>query len=322
MRWLSGNRPPESGEEPMGSRQHDRPPLSTARALRATVQTVVLSTLLAAVKIASGLVGHSYALVADGIESMLDVIGSLVVWSGLRLAAIPPDGDHPYGHGKAESLSAIAVALFVMVAGVGLAVQSVRELLAPHLAPAPFTLAVLLIVVLAKEALYRRLLRIGRAVGSTALQVDAWHQRSDALTSGLAFIGISIALIGGAGYESADDWAALVACGVITINGARLLRIAVAEVMDAAAPEALLQAIRDAARVTPGVEEVEKCFARKSGPGWLVDIHVEVDGTLPVIEGHAIGHEVKRALCNSDLRLLDVLVHLEPANLSARYHEE
>ncbi len=283
-----------------------------AKGLRVTVQTVFVSTLLALVKIASGVVGNSYALIADGIESLMDVVSSLVVWGGLRIALLPPDRNHPYGHGKAESLAAMVVALGLLAAATGLAVQSVREISTPHHAPAAFTLFVLVGVVGVKEWLYRRLARIGKATSSTALRVDAWHHRSDALTSVAAFIGISIALLFGEGYEAADDWAALIACGVIAWNGVRLLRASIGEVMDAAAPEELLDSIRSTAESVPGVVAIEKCFARKSGPGWLVDIHVQVDARLTVLEGHDIGHRVKQALCDSNLPIVDVLVHLEP----------
>ena len=289
-----------------------------SRGIRTTLLTVIVSTLLAVVKIAAGWIGNSYALIADGIESILDIVSSLTVWAGLRIAVIPPDDNHPYGHGKAESLAAMVVSVGLLGAAVGLAIQSVREILTPHHAPAPFTLIVLVVVVAVKETLYRRLTVVSRATAITSLQADAWHHRSDALTSVAAFFGISIALIGGAGYESADDWAALFACGIIVFNGTRILRTAVSEVMDAAAPESLESAIRSRAASVDGVVAIEKCLARKSGPGWLVDIHVEVDGSLPIIEGHAIGHRVKHVLCSSELKVLDVLVHVEPADGSRR----
>jgi len=288
-----------------------------SRGIRATIQTVVVSTLLAIVKIASGWIGNSYALIADGIESLLDIVSSLVVWGGLRIAGLPPDRNHPYGHGKAEALAAIVVALGLLAAAVGLAVQSVREILTPHHRPAPFTLVVLVCVVATKAVLYRRMTRIARETSSSALSADAWHHKSDALTSAAAFIGISVALLGGDGYESADDWAALAACGIIGWNGVRLLLRPIGEVMDAAGPESLHSAICELAGSVPGVAAIEKCFTRKSGPGWLVDIHVEVDGRLPVVEGHAIGHRVRETLRNSPLGILDVLVHLEPARVPA-----
>jgi cation diffusion facilitator family transporter len=280
---------------------------------RATIQTVFVSTFLAIVKILAGSIGNSYALIADGIESVLDIVGSLVVWGGLRIAARPADGNHPYGHGKAESLAAMVVSLGLLAAALALAVQSVREILTPHHGPAAFTLAVLVLVVITKELLFRRLARIGLSTASTALQVDAWHHRSDALTSAAAFVGISVALVGGAGYETADDWAALAACGVIGWNGIRLLRVSIREVMDAAAPETFLQTTRSIAAEVSGVLAIEKCIARKSGPGWFIEIHVEVDGMLPIVEGHAIGHRVKDRLCTANMAVLDVLVHVEPA---------
>ena len=285
----------------------------TSQGVRVTIQTVVISALLGIVKTAAGVIGSSYALIADGIESMLDIVSSLAVLSGIRIAARPPDASHPYGHGKAESMAAMVVALVLLGAAAGIAVESVRAILAPRHAPAPFTLAVLVLVVVTKELIYRRLTRVGRSISSTALQVDAWHHRSDALTSAAAFVGISVAVIGGEGYQSADAWAALAACGVIGFNGVRLLRTAVSEVMDAAAPGELDRGIRERASGVPGVVAVEKCLARKSGPGWLVDLHVEVDATLSVSEGHAIGHRVQEALCSSSLGILNVLVHVEPA---------
>jgi cation diffusion facilitator family transporter len=290
----------------------------TAPGIRVVLQTIVVSVSLAIVKIVAGILGHSYALIADGIESMLDVISSLTVWGGLHIASIPPDEDHPFGHGKAESMAALAVALFLLAAAAGIAVQSLREILTPHTAPAPFTLLVLALVVLIKELLFRRLLRAGETIGSTALKGDAWHHRSDALTSAAAFIGISVALIGGRGYESADDWAALFACGVIGFNGIRVLRAAVAEMMDTAAPPEVERQIRELARTVPGVVDIEKCLIRKSGPGWLVGIHVEVDGRKTVAEGHAIGHEVKDALVASDVGILDALVHVEPSQVESQ----
>ena len=284
----------------------------STRGQRAALAATATGTLLAAVKIVGGVLGHSYALIADGIESLLDIFSSLVVWGGLRIASRPPDDDHPWGHGKAEALAALAVSLTLLLAAAGLAVQSVREILTPHHAPAPFTLAVLAAVVVVKELLFAWISRVARTLGSTALAADAWHHRSDSLTSAAAFVGICLALLGGRGWESLDDWAALFACGVIAWNGVRLARLAVADVMDAAAPVDLERRIRATARAVAGVLDVDKCFARKSGTGWLVDLHVVVDGRLPVVDGHRIGHDVKRALRASPLGILDVLVHIEP----------
>ncbi len=255
----------------------------------------------------------SYALIADGIESTLDIFSTTVVWGGLKVAARPPDKDHPFGHGKAEPLAALVVAMTLLATAIGLAIQSVREILTPHHAPAPFTLFVLLGVIATKEILFRFNFKIGEDIHSTAVQGDAWHQRSDAITSAAAFVGISIALLAGEGYESSDDWAALLACGVIGWNGWRLLRAAIAEVMDAAPPPELPAKIRAVAKELPEVVDVEKCRVRKSGLTYFVDIHVMVDGEISVTVGHDIAHRVKHRLLTSSLNVSDVTVHIEPA---------
>ncbi len=280
--------------------------------LRATWVSVVANPLLALVKIVAGVAGNSYALVADGIESTADVFSSLIVWKALRVSTKPADAEHPYGHGKAESLAGIGVALGLMVAALVIAAQSVREIVTPHHAPAPFTLAVLFIVIVTKELLFRFVGRAGAETGSTALKGDAWHHRSDALTSAAAFIGITVALIGGEGYEAADDWAALLACIVIAHNGVKLLQPALAEVMDATASTSVIARVRELAANVEGVRATEKLRVRKSGLGLLMDIHVIVDGELSVRAGHEIAHRVKDALLASELPVEDVVVHIEP----------
>jgi len=292
-------------------------PMTTfAAGLRASGLSIAVNLSLALVKVLTGLVGNSYALVADGIESATDVVSSAVVWGGLRISLRPPDRTHPYGHGKAESIAAVLVPLFLLAAALLIAVQSVREIRNPHGSPAWYTLLVLGVVIAIKETMFRRLDRIGHDLRSGALKGDAWHHRSDAITSFAAFVGISIALIGGEGYEEADDWAALVACGVILYSGFRLLRPAVDEVMDAAVSEEVERQIREIASSVPGVAQVEKCRVRKSGLGLLMDIHVVVSGGLSVREGHRIGHEAKDRLLASHLPISDVVVHVEPDDLS------
>ncbi|MEI6349949.1 MAG: cation diffusion facilitator family transporter [Verrucomicrobiota bacterium] len=271
------------------------------------------NVLLAVVKITAGVLGNAYALIADGVESMLDIAGSIVIWSGLKLAIKPPDEEHPYGHGKAEPIAAAVVSIGVLAAAALLAVASVRELSAAHhTPPRPFTLAILVIVIVVKEILFRRVIHLGEATGSTAMTSDAWHHRSDAITSAAAFVGISIALIGGPGYERADNYAALAACVVIAFNGVRLLLPAFAEVMDAAPPREVHDAIRQTARAVPGVQEIDKCFVRKMGLEYYVDIHVRVNGELTVREGHEIAHSVKDQLRAANSAVRDVLVHIEP----------
>ena len=274
---------------------------------------LVINVVLASVKIVAGVIGHAYVLIADGIESALDIGGSVVIWGGLTVAARPPDETHPYGHGKAEPIAAIAVALGVLAAASGLAVESVREILTPHHGPAPFTLVILTVVIIVKEFLFRYVNRLGRQAESTAVKTDAWHHRSDALTSTAASVAISAALVGGESWYSADDWAALFACAVIAANGVRLALPALHELMDTAPGGKIVRSIRAVASSIPGVVEVEKCHARKMGLDYYVDLHVGVDGNISVHEGHEIAHQVKSAIQQSDSRIADVLVHVEPA---------
>ena len=273
---------------------------------------MIVNSIFAIAKILGGFFGHAYVLIADGIESGLDVAGSFVIWSGLKVAARPPDASHPYGHGKAEPIAAMIVAAGVVTAAVGLAIQSVREIFLPHHAPAPYTLVILVVVIMIKETLFRYVNRIGRDIDSTAVQTDAWHHRSDALTSAAAFIGISVALIGGRRWQSADDWAAIFACAVIATNGIRLLRPAFYEIMDTA-PRKIVKSVCSVASSVPGVIDVENCRARKMGLDFYVDLHVGVDGNISVHEGHEIAHRVKAAIQQSNSRVADVLVHIEPA---------
>lgn len=274
---------------------------------------LVVNVAFAVIKIVAGVVGHAYALIADGIESALDVGGSIIIWAGLRYAARPPDAGHPYGHGKAEPLAAIVVSLGVLAAACGLAIESVREILRPHHAPASFTLWILLVVVVVKEGLFRFVAKISQAAESVAVKTDAWHHRADAVTSLAAFVGISIALLGGPGWESADDFAALLACFFIAWNGVRLLRPALHEILDTAPHREIFDGVRRAALAVPGVIELDKCHVRKMGVSYYVDLHVRVNGDISVHAGHELAHEVKNSIRTTNERIADVLVHVEPA---------
>ena len=284
-----------------------------SRGSRATAIGILASAVLATVKILSGVLGNSYALIADGVESILDIVSSLVVLGSLKIAAAPPTERFPYGYGKAEPLGAIVVAIALLSAATGIAIQSIREIFTPHHTPAAFTLVILVGVVVTKEVMFRVLFRTGESIGSQAMQTDAWHHRSDSLTSVAAFIGISVALFAGKGYEAADDWAALVAAAVIAFNGIRLFRSAWREVLDAAPSKEVTGKVRSVAESVEGVTEIEKCRIRKSGLAMFVDIHVVVDGRMTVQDGHALSHEVKDRLIRDIAGIQDVLVHIEPS---------
>jgi cation diffusion facilitator family transporter len=267
---------------------------------------------LAMLKILTGVFGNSYALVADGIESTSDIVTSLIVWGGLRVAITPADEKHPYGYGKAEALAGIVAALALLGAAVIIAIQSIREILTPHHLPHWSTLIVLILVVAIKESLARWVGKIGAEVESTSIEADAWHHRSDALTSLAAFLGITIGLVGGPGYEPADDWAALGACLIITYSGFRLLSLAVRDLLDASPPKRFEAQVRELALNVEGVQAIEKCRIRKSGTAYFIEIHVQVDGRATVQQGHDIGGHVRCVLRESPLRIADAFIHIEP----------
>jgi cation diffusion facilitator family transporter len=263
--------------------------------------------------LAAGIVGHSNALIADGVESLADILSSLVVWRGVVVAAAPADEEHPYGHGKAEPLATAVVASMLLFAAVWIAVESIRQILKPHETPAPFTLVVLVAVVLVKEFLFRFVSKEGLQVESDLVKSDAWHHRSDAITSAFAFVGIGIALLGGKGWESADDYAALVAAGIIGFNGLKLLRPALDELMDTSPTQDWREKITTLAAATPEVIRVEKCIVRKVGMNYFADMHLEVDGQMTVDRAHWIAHLVKDNIRRELPQVRDVLVHIEPA---------
>jgi cation diffusion facilitator family transporter len=280
--------------------------------LKTTLIGIIASAFLAAIKIFTGIVGNSYALIADGIESLTDIFTSSIVLTGLYFAAKPADEDHPYGHGKAEPFAGIAVSFGIFIAAMVIVVQSIYEIITPHHAPEPFTLIVLIIVIIVKEALFRLVIKVGTSVNSIAVKSDAWHHRSDAITSAAAFIGISIALIGGEGYESSDDFAALFASVIIIINAYRIFKPALYELLDTAPPVQIVQKVRVVAGKVENVLGIDKCFVRKMGFDYFVDIHVLVDANLPVFKGHEIAHKVKEELMKEYSNISDVLVHIEP----------
>jgi len=283
------------------------------RSLRATFLGMIANTLLASAKLAAGIVGHSNALVADAVESLADLFSSVIVWRGLVVAAEPADADHPYGHGKAEPIASAVVSTMLLLAAASITVQAAREILQPHHVPSAYTLLVLIVVVAIKESLFRFVMREGISVESSTVRTDAWHHRTDAITSLAAGLGISISLIGGEGYAAADDVAAVVAAGIIAWNGWRLLRPAMNELMDASPDPTVAERVRRIAAATPGVTRVEKCLVRKMGYLFYVDMHVEVDPQMTVQRAHEIAHDVKDEVRRELPAVHDVLVHIEPA---------
>ena len=282
------------------------------RSLKATAFGMAVNVALSAAKFAAGVLGHSHALIADAVESSADILSSIIVWSGLVVAAEPADREHPYGHGKAEPLAAATVAVMLLLAAAGIIITSARDLRQPWGTPRPFTLLVLVAVVAVKEALFRFVSREAGSVQSIVVYADAWHHRSDAVTSLAAAIGITFALLGGPRFSFADDAAAIVAGLIIAWNGWKLLKPALNELMDAAPSAALAAQIKSAAAQVGGVRRIEKCIVRKAGFEYFVDMHVEVDPQLTVRQAHDIAHRVKDRVRQAMPSVHDVLVHIEP----------
>ncbi len=281
-------------------------------AIKATYFSIAGNALLAVIKWLTGFFGNSYAMIADAIESTTDIFASVLVLMGIKYASKPADKDHPYGHGRAETLVTFIVVGFLIVSATVIAYESVRHIRTPHEMPKSYTLWVLGAIILWKELSYQWVIRKSRETNSSSLKADAWHHRSDAVTSVAAFIGISIALIGGTGYEAADDWAALFASAFIIYNAWLIFRPALGEIMDEHQYDDLIAQIREVAIRVEGVKGTEKCFIRKAGMKYLVDLHAKVDAEIPVRQGHEIAHRLTDVLKKEIPLIGYVLIHIEP----------
>lgn len=274
--------------------------------------SIVGNVLLAGIKAATGYLGNSFALIADAIESTGDIFSSALVLIGIRYANKPPDKLHPYGHGRAEPLVTFIVVLFLIASAAVIAWQSIQNIRTPHELPQSYTLWLLGVIIVWKEASYRFVIRKSKETNSSSLRADAWHHRSDALTSVAAFIGISIALIFGKGYEAADDWAALFASGFIVYNCYRIFRPALGEIMDENAHPAMEERIRKVAMQVPGIAATEKLLIRKTGMTYQIELHANVNGDISVRKGHEISHKLKDKLKEEIPELGNVTIHIEP----------
>jgi len=281
-------------------------------AIRTTYFSIIGNTSLAIIKGLAGFFGNSYALIADAIESTTDIFASLLVLLGFKYAKRPADENHPYGHGKIEPLITFMVVAFLVTSATIIAYESIQNIQTPQKAPKPWTLIVLGGIILWKEISFRFVIKKSKETNSTSLKADAWHHRSDAITSIMAFIGISIAVFFGKGYETADDWAALLASGFILYNSYLIFRPALGEIMDEHLYDDLLEEIREESILVNGVLGTEKCFIRKAGMKFHVDLHAIVDGKISVKKGHDIAHRLKDHLRAEIPSIGHVLIHIEP----------
>lgn len=287
-------------------------------AIKTIYFSIAGNTALAIIKGLAGFFGHSYALIADAIESTTDIVSSFLVLFGLKYASRPADENHPYGHGRIEPLITFLVVGFLITSATIIAYESIHNIRRPHLLPKPWTLIVLGLIIIWKEISFRLVIKKSKLTNSSSLKADAWHHRSDAITSVSAFIGISIALILGKGHESADDWAALFASAFILYNSYLIFRPALGEIMDENFYDGLINTVREVALKVDGVEGTEKCFVRKAGMKYHVDLHATVNGNISVKEGHDIAHHLKDTLRNKIPQLGHVLIHIEPNDLLDR----
>ncbi|HNB11559.1 MAG TPA: cation diffusion facilitator family transporter [Bacteroidia bacterium] len=286
--------------------------MSNQKAIQTTWISIIGNTLLAGIKWIVGYFGNSYALIADAIESTTDIFSSILVLLGLKYASRPADKNHPYGHGRVEPLITFVVVGILVSAATVIAIESIKNIRTPHQIPETYTLAVLAVIIVSKELFYRIVSKRNEKINSSALKADAWHHRSDAITSLAAFIGIAIAIYLGDGYEAADDWAALVASGFIFYNSYLIFRPALGEIMDEHLYDDVVKEIREVAGRVEGVIDTEKCYVRKTGINFFVDLHVTVNSNISVKAGHQIAHHLKDALIKHNPLIADVLIHVEP----------
>lgn len=282
------------------------------KVIKATYFSIFGNIGLASIKWLAGFLGNSYALIADAIESTTDIFSSLLVLLGLKYASRPPDKNHPYGHGRIEPLITFLIVGFLIISATIIAYESIEKIQTPHALPKAWTLIVLGLIIFWKEASYQIVMRRSKETNSSSLKADAWHHRSDAITSVAAFIGISIALILGKGYESADDWAALFASGFILYNCYLIVRPALGEIMDENLYDDVIELIRQKSLQVDGVQETEKCFVRKAGMKYHVDLHIEVDADMTVRDSHKVAHDLKDYLQAEIPELDQILIHVEP----------
>jgi len=267
---------------------------------------------LAAIKWIAGYFGNSYALIADAIESTTDIFSSALVLIGIKYSSKPADKRHPYGHGRIEPLVTFAVVGFLIISASIIARQSIININTPHELPKAYTLFILAGIIIWKEISYQLVVRKSKETKSSSLKADAWHHRSDAITSVAAFVGITLALIMGKGYESADDWAALFAAGFILYNCYLIFRPALGEVMDEHTHDDVAIKIKEISKYVTGVLDTEKCFIRKTGMKYHIDLHIVVDGDISVRDGHHISHILKDKIQLEMPEISNVLIHIEP----------
>ncbi len=284
-------------------------------AIKSAILSIIGNVVLAIVKGVGGFFGHSDALLADAIESTSDVFSSLFVLLGIRYAAKPADDNHPYGHGRAEPLFTFMVVGFLLISATLIISNSVRNIHNTQSTPELYTLYIVGIIIIIKEGLFQFVKKRSIKTNSSILLAEAWHHRTDAITSLVTFLGIGMSLFFGPEYAFFDDWAAIIAACIIVYNAYRLLRPALGEIMDEHLHQELVEEIRNICIEIPDVIDTEKCFVRKTGMTYHVDLHLIVDENLTVKKGHDIAHRVKDIIQLQKPEIADILIHVEPGKI-------
>jgi cation diffusion facilitator family transporter len=279
---------------------------------RIAIASVLIGVGLAAAKIIIGLQAHSTATVSDGIESAGDVLTSCLVLLGLVIASKPPDADHPYGHGRLETLSALVVGMILAASGVLISFESLHLAHGSSLAPSAYAVWPLLASIAIKSVMSAAKLRFARKIGSSGLAADGWNDTVDILSGCTALLGLSLTLLDPETFSAADHIGGSVIGVIVIFLGIRVVRDTMLQLMDTMPDPEAMDRIRMAGLTVPGVLGIEKCFARKTGLKWHVDLHLEVDPAMTVYESHEIATQVKEKIRSEVDWVADVLVHVEP----------
>jgi cation diffusion facilitator family transporter len=280
---------------------------------RVAVTGMLVSAALAAMKIVAGMSGHSTAVVADGLESASDVIASGFVLFGLTLAAKPADENHPYGHGRVETLTGLLIGVVLLAGGAAISWSSISRVGQPHEHLASFVIWPLVISLAAKTGLATLKFRYGRKLGSEALIADAWNDAMDTISAIAALAAVGLTLSDSVRFAEADRYGGFVVGLIVVSAGIRVVRETTMQLIDTMPDAQLIHQIREAAAAVEGVRGVEKCFARKTGFKYHVDLHLEVDPDMTVRRSHQLAHEVQLHIREHLAWVADVLVHVEPA---------
>lgn len=286
-------------------------------AQRLAVVSVGANAVLAAISIVLGARGRSVTVVASGIEFTADVVASLFVLFGFWFASRPADSRHPYGHGRAETLTGLLIGVGLFIIGGSIAAHAWRDIDAVHAAPAAYTVWPLTLALAVKTAMMLAKMRASRRTGSQALMADAWNDSVDVLSAVAAITALGLTLYDPAAFHAADHVGGMLVGAFVIVAGLGVVRTTSLDLMDTMPPDALLDEVRQSACRVDGVRGVEKLFARRTGLQYHVDLHLEVDGWMSVDEGHAIATAVRERIRQDVAAISDVLVHVEPAGLGA-----